>query len=923
MTGPTDNRLLDDDRAGGTEPDRPMLALLLAYQRRAWRRGERAAVEAYFAQYPALAADAEAVLDLIYQEVLLREQAGESPRLEEYRRRFPHLAPQLELQFEVEGALGPALPARSGGGTTLRSGGRPRPALAPLPAVPGYEVLGELGRGGMGVVYKVRQPRLNRVAALKMILAGDHAGPEDAARFLGEAEAVARLHHPNIVQVFACGDHDGHPYFEMEYVPGGSLADRLDGTPWPPREAARLVETLARALDEVHRLGVVHRDLKPANVLLAADGTPKVADFGLAKWLDGESGLTRTDHVLGSPSYMAPEQAEGKAGAVGPAADVYSLGAVLYELLTGRPPFKAATALETLEQVKSAEPVAPRRLQPKLPRDLETVCLKCLRKEPSRRYDSAADLAEDLRRFGAGEPVRARPVGVMERGWRWCRREPALTALAAALMAASVVGCLGVATQWLRAEGHLGVVLHQRALLEADVRREVAARLALEKAHAREQEARRRAQQRFQLGMKAVDGYSALAREDELRTDPRLEGLRKRLLGTALGFYTELQKSLEADPTAQARYQLSDAYGQVASLHEEMGARREALAAHQRSLALRETLAAAEPANQRLQASLARSHVWTGRALREVGRLDEAARSVGRGLAIEEVLVRDHPTNTQYKGELAWSLHNLGLTRGQMGRADEAVRLLERSAAIREDLARVEPANPRRQSDLAQCQTELGSAYDDVGRPDESLRWIGRAAATLDELVRAHPEDDRSRASLARCLATLGAHLRRAGRPGAELPSERSVAIREALVRDHPTSVPHQTDLVWGYLFRATVRAGSGRRDEALSDIHKAEQLLERSAEVSPLTLYNLACAYAQCSAAGRRGEGALSPAERTERKAYGDRAMIKLSRAVTSDYRLLSALILRDLDLDPLRPRRDFQEMMMDLSFPADPFHP
>src|SRR5262249_47731376 len=208
--------------------------------------------------------------------------------------RFPHRARPLELQFEAEGALGPEREGPAGWEITLGPGGRTRRNGASLPAVPGYEVLGELGRGGMGVVYKVRQPRLNRVAALKMILAGAYAGPEDALRFLGEAAAVARLHHPNIVQVFACGDHDGHPYFEMEYVPGGSLAERLDGTPWPPGEAARLVETLARALDEVHRLGVVHRDLKPANVLLAVDGTPKVADFGLAKWLDGGSGLTRT-----------------------------------------------------------------------------------------------------------------------------------------------------------------------------------------------------------------------------------------------------------------------------------------------------------------------------------------------------------------------------------------------------------------------------------------------------------------------------------------------------------------------------------------------------------------------------------------------------------------------------------------------------
>jgi tetratricopeptide (TPR) repeat protein/tRNA A-37 threonylcarbamoyl transferase component Bud32 len=910
-----------DAPAGGAGLDRPILPLLVAHQGRCWRQGQRIPVEDYLARQPGLRADAEVVLDLIYHEVVLREEAGESPRLEEYLRRFPHLDRQLRIQFEVEGAIQPSAPSLAGAATAVTAGG-PRPlAWAVRPAIPGYELLGELGRGGMGVVYKVRQVRLNRVAALKMILAGELAGPEDATRFLGEAEAVARLHHPNIVQVFACGDHDGHPYFEMEYVAGGSLADRLEGTPWEARDAARLVETLAGALHEVHRLGVVHRDLKPANVLIADDGTPKVADFGLAKWLDVESGLTRTDHVLGSPSYMAPEQAEGKAGVVGPAADVYSLGAVLYELLTGRPPFRAATALETLEQVRSAEPVAPRRLRPKLPRDLETVCLKCLRKEPARRYDSAAGLAEDLRRFGAGEPVRARPVGALERAWRWCRREPTQAALSAALTAALVVGFLGVVSQWRRAQGHLDVVLHQRAQLEDDIRREIAARRALEEANAREQEASRRAQQRFQLGMEAVDGYSALARDDELRKDPRLEGLRKRLLGAALRFYTELQKSLEADPTARAGSQLSDAYDQVARLHEEMGAKQEAVEAHQRGLALRETLATAEPADQRLQAALARSLVWTGRALREANRQGEAARSVERALAIEEVLVRDHPTDAQYKGELAWCLHVLGQIRSQMGQADEAARILERAVALREAMARSKPLNARLQSFLAECQTDLGAAYDDAGRPEEALRWIGRAATTHNKVFRMHPEDVQYRDLLARCLATLGALLHRAGRPGAERPLDRSVAICEGLVRDHPTSVPCQNDLVFGYVIRATIRAASGRRDEALTDIQKAEQIVERLTEVSPLTLYNLACAYAQCSVAGGRGEWAHSPAERAEREACGDRAMRAMRRATASDSGVLRAMVRRDIDLDPLRPRRDFQELLMDLSFPVDSF--
>jgi formylglycine-generating enzyme required for sulfatase activity len=259
-----------------------------------------------------------------------------------------------------------------------------------------------------------------------MILAGSHAGAADLARFQTEAEAIARLRHSNIVQVYEVGEHEGKPYFSLEFCGGGSLEKKLDGTPQPPGEAAALVETLARAMQAAHEKGVIHRDLKPANVLLAGDGTPKVTDFGLAKKLD-EAGQTASGAVMGTPSYMAPEQAEGRA--VGPLADVYALGAILYECLTGRPPFKAATALDTMMQVMSDEPVPPSRLAGKLPADLETISLKCLSKEPARRYASAEELANDLRRFQAGEPIRARPVGAAERAWKWARRRPALAAL--------------------------------------------------------------------------------------------------------------------------------------------------------------------------------------------------------------------------------------------------------------------------------------------------------------------------------------------------------------------------------------------------------------------------------------------------------------------------------------------------------------
>jgi WD40 repeat protein/tRNA A-37 threonylcarbamoyl transferase component Bud32 len=308
----------------------------------------------------------------------------------------------------------------------------------PAPQVPGYENLEEIGRGGMGVVYKARQIRLDRVVALKMIRAAELAGPEARDRFQREAEAAARLQHPNIVQVFEVGAHEGRPFFSLEFVEGGSLAQKLAGTPLPAAAAARLVQALARAIHHAHERGVLHRDLKPSNVLLSAAGVPKITDFGLAKRLDVEGSATRTGAVLGTPSYMAPEQAEEEGRRLGPATDVWALGAILYECLTGRPPFGGATVLETLEQVRGHEPVPPARLNPRVPRDLETVCLKCLHKDPARRYGAAAELADDLGRVLEDRPVHARRATTRERAWRWCRRNPGL-ATASSLAAAGLV----------------------------------------------------------------------------------------------------------------------------------------------------------------------------------------------------------------------------------------------------------------------------------------------------------------------------------------------------------------------------------------------------------------------------------------------------------------------------------------------------
>jgi hypothetical protein len=281
---------------------------------------------------------------------------------------------------------------------------------APLPVIDGYEIGELLGRGGMGLVFRAVHKALKRPVALKIVVSGAHAGAQERARFRTEAEAVARLHHPGIVQIYEVGEQAGCPYLAFEFVSGGSLAQQLDGVPMPPRRAAQMLLDLARAVQHAHERGIIHRDLKPGNVLLSEAGVAKITDFGLAKLLDVEQGQTRTGTVLGSPSYMAPEQAAGKLRAIGPVTDVYALGAILYELLTGRPPFVGTSLLETLDQVRTHDPAPPQALQPKVPADLATICLKCLEKDPAHRYPSAAALAQDLDLFLRGEAITARKV---------------------------------------------------------------------------------------------------------------------------------------------------------------------------------------------------------------------------------------------------------------------------------------------------------------------------------------------------------------------------------------------------------------------------------------------------------------------------------------------------------------------------------
>jgi WD40 repeat protein len=433
-------------RAKVTEPQ---LRECCAQLERRLRNGECGRAEEFLLAHPTLAEDAESALDLIYTEFIVRSECGPVPTAEEYYARFPQWGDLLFHQFQVHTLLCAGLPGQGAKADAAAKAGELARGTLWKANPENFEVLQVIARGSSGVVFNAWQKSPPRVVALKAFPSLQWATDDELARFRREAAAVARLTHPNIVQLYHVGEWEETPYLVFESVDGGTLAEKWAGVPQAATDVATIVLTLARAVDHAHQRGVVHRDLRPANILLTRGGEPKITDFGLAKLvLASGDDLTLKDQVLGTPGYMAPEQAEGRSKDAGAPADVYALGAMLYEGITGRPPFRGPTVLETLQQVSASAPTPPWRFQRGVSRDLESICLKCLQKDPARRYTRAADLADDLRRFLAGEPTQARPLRVPERVWRWCGRNRLAASLTFALTAVLMIACVLVSWKW-------------------------------------------------------------------------------------------------------------------------------------------------------------------------------------------------------------------------------------------------------------------------------------------------------------------------------------------------------------------------------------------------------------------------------------------------------------------------------------------
>ncbi len=759
-------------------------------------------------------------VELIHVEMQLRQQAGETPTLEEYEERFPDLAATIREQ--VTAAATP-LPA------TYETVSLPPPAAMPplstqwqpslavepeilgddWPELEGYVIEKELGRGGMGVVYQARDKRLGRRVALKMILGGALARPGARLRFLFEAEIVARLRHPNIVAIYEIGGQRAQPYFALEFVEGGSLAQVLAGQQVPPREAAQLVERLARAIPSAHAQGIIHRDIKPANVLLAqspaaatkpeaspsqSSGSPtvrldelvpKITDFGLAKLMTSESGLTATGAVIGTPSYMAPEQAGGRPHEVGPATDVYSLGAMLYEMLAGRPPYREKTGVETVMKIMESDPPPLASLRSKLPRDLITIVERCLQRDPGARYPLAGELADELARFRHGEPIRARRVGRGERLIKWARRRPA----AAALVAVSLLALVSITAVSL---------LYARALSDA---------------LAEAQSQNLRADENLTALGAAVDDFT-----DLLEADPRLESvdlgpLRAKLLEKAIPFYERLTSQRRGDRKLEAARGL--AFGRLATLRTTLGDLERALGDAEDMGLVFADLVQVEPTSTHHRRNLTLSLISQGSLLRRLGRSDQALPVFAAAQEQADLLSKQEATNPRLAVLHLKIANNSGQNLRALGRFEEALARFEQGRQLGDRLVRELPEDEEIRADLATLCQSQGSLLDDLNRPREALAVLRHALVLRQDLLRREPLDAARRSQTAAVHNKVGLHLASQG----DITNARdhyAMAIRllEKLAADLPSRPDLRSD--WAnVLNNLALLEVSARRPEA------------------------------------------------------------------------------------------------------------
>jgi serine/threonine-protein kinase len=683
--------------------------------------------------------------------------------------------------------------------------------------IPNYQILSELGRGGMGVVYKARQVGLNRVVALKMVLTAGHASESDLIRFRLEAEAVAKVQHPNITQVYDIGEHEGRPFFSLEFIDGGPLDKKIKSEPQPPRQAARLMEDIARAVHFAHERNIIHRDLKPANVLVTKDGVPKITDFGLAKNLGEDVGQTGTGQVLGTPTFMAPEQAAGRVKELGPAADIYSLGAMLYDMLTGRPPLRGETVLDTLLMVQNEEPLPPRRLVPKIPADLETICLKCLHKDARRRYASAGALADDLHRFLNNEPIEARPTPAWERTVKWARRNPTRAALATVsgvlVLALTAGGFLFARYERSRAEREADLRLEAEQQRDRAEEQERIARqqeqLATE-ARDRAEKERRRAELNFQKAREAVDQMLTRVGQDDLSQTPQADRVRRDLLARAAAYYQDFAKEKGGD--VDVRSEAARAVLRLGDIHEMLKQPEAAEKAYRDGLARLTEIAAAHPDQPEYRRDLAAGHNNLAILLHSAGRSADADKEYAAAFAIKEKLVAEHKNDPGYLLDLGRALNNRGLRLQTTGRIADAETAYRRGLDILDRACGVADCRDLR----ATLLLNLAASLQVSGKAREAEATHRQAQALREELAQQHPDSPDHGQELARTILALATLQQLAGRgDDADATYRDGIARLEKLASLFPDRPDLRLDLAVGCNNLAALYLAGGRLKDA------------------------------------------------------------------------------------------------------------
>jgi tetratricopeptide (TPR) repeat protein len=679
-------------------------------------------------------------------------------------------------------------------------------------------LLDEIARGGMGVVFKARQESLNRVVALKMVLAGPLASPDDVQRLRREAEAAAQLDHPNIVPIYEVGEHDGLPYFSMKLVEGGSLDQHAARFRHDGRAAARLLAQVARAVHYAHQRGLLHRDLKPANVLLDGQDQPHITDFGLAKRVQGDSRLTRSGAVVGTPSYMAPEQAAGQQG-ISTAADVYALGAILYELLTGRAPFRADNPLETLFDVVHRPPPPPRALDPGVDPDLETICLKCLEKEPGRRYASALALADDLERWLHGEPIQARRNPRWLRLAKWARRKPALAALAlVSLLAALVVAGGGAWFTWRLKQEH-GLKEEQRQY--ADEEREQAERQ------------RQRAEANLRQALRAVNQFYTQVSEGRLLGQPGMKPARHELLQAALEFYRQLVQEQSDDP--EVRLELGKACLRLAQITIEVSPGQEAVDIARQGTQTLEELATAFPQSAEYRGAWVRGLIELGNYHVQRKQLAPAGKAFGVAVREAEQLAGADPENLDHRRNWAVGLAYRGLVYAAVRKWAEAEADLLQALRLAEHLSRADPQSPKNQDVLGLSHSGLGNLHLALGRTAAAQEHLEKALALREHLARHVRTNPSYGIRLAGTQRELSQVYRRTGQGArAQEVIDEAVAFWDRTCNDHPEVIAYQLYLAGCYLEQGKQHRAAGRGELAVAAYRRVIALGEQLVRADP-----------------------------------------------------------------------------------------